>query len=93
MRPGQHLGRDERIRQTAEWLNATPLQLHGDPLVCDPQQRFDQAMQLCHTIRGLFQHAHVDQIVVQETNPLVLTHLKSLLTGDELSRVTFQHQP
>ena len=90
MKYGQQTGREERIRRTAEWLNATPLQLHGDPLVMDPGRHYDRARELCATIRQLLQFGQVEKVVVQDANPLVLQHVRAILTSEELAYVSLQ---
>lgn len=86
---GQHDGRTERVRQTANWLNAQPLHDDGTIKTLDPEPD----MHVIHSHVGLIQasiDAGVSQIIVSEPNGFARDAIKQMLSSDELSKCVFE---
>ena len=85
---GQHENRTERIRETADWLNAAPQTPAGDPLVLDPDLDMDEVMGLLEIVQqGLTTCRTVRVNIANEQNR---DYLRRLLSPWELSRVVFE---
>ena len=86
---GQQDGRDERLRETASWLNAIPVTGDGRPMLSDPDRVDPGLVEVeVEAIRiGLASGAGKVECFI--TRFPVVEAIMRQLTGEELERVSF----
>lgn len=90
---GQLHGRTERIKQTSDWLNATPIGLDGLPIETveiEGMLSSNDLLEVYATV-GLIQRflEEGETVQVTERDPKIRAFIKSYLTDEELSHVVF----
>ena len=86
---GQHDGRTERVRQTADWLNAQPLNDDGTTKTLDPEPD----MHVVHAHVGMIRaslDAGVSRVMINESNGFTRDAIKQMLSSNELSKCVFE---
>ena len=86
---GQHDGRGERVRQTAEWLGAHPLHDDGSPKTLDPEPNLHVVQAHVEMVRATLA-AGVRRIIVSETDDLARQAIKQMLSPDERACCVFE---
>ena len=94
---GQHDGRTERINQTIDWLNATPLSPVGDVIELDPEPCYDTVATHVNAIQVSLAAGTAKVVVTERHKPTrdaLKSGLASSLSPVDYARVKFDpHDP
>lgn len=86
---GQHDGRAERVRQTADWLSAQPLNDDGTVKTLDPEPDISVIHGHVELIRASID-AGVSRVVINESSGYARDAIKQMLSIDELAQCVFE---
>jgi hypothetical protein len=90
-RDGQLHGREQRLRETSNWLGATPVDVMDRPLLPPADDGDVEPLDVAQTVNMIREvlSSGVSTVRVTERNPDIVAAIKAQLTPEEIHRVVF----